>query len=271
MDGEPEVPPLVGPQLTHSERILANAGLSAPQDEARSLLGALLDTSTALLLAQPDRGMSLLEVEAYATWVARRAAGEAFAHITGHLAFMGLDITVGQQSPLPPPDAQRVVETALEWARRSGLRELLAAEIGVGCGAISLALAAFEPRFTRIYAIDSSAEALRIASDNGARYLLNLVIHWVEGDDLDVIREPVDLIISAHKEMAFTPRFTQLLKQAPAKVRSGGALMCSVDGASQAEVTAHLRGALPGAQVYLSPRFDGTIVAVAQTLRHPAQ
>ena len=271
MEGESEAPPLVGPQLVRAERVLTTAGLSAPQDEARSLLGALLDTSTALLVAQPDRGMSELEVETYAGWIARRVAGEALAHITGHLAFMGLDITMDQQSPLPPPDAQQVVETALDWARRSGLRELLAAEIGAGCGAISLALAAFEPRFTRIYAIDASAEALRIASDNGARYLLNLVIHWVEGDELDVIREPVDLIISARREMALTPRFTQLLKQAPAKVRPGGALICSVDAASQAEVIAHLRGALPGAEVYVNPRLNGTIVAVAQTLRHPAQ
>jgi release factor glutamine methyltransferase len=267
MAGESEAPPHVGPQLARAERTLANAGLSAPQDEARSLLGALLDTSTALLVAQPDRGMSPLEVETYAGWIARRAAGEALAHITGHLAFMGLDITVGQQSPLPPTDAQLVVETALEWARRSGTRELLAAEIGAGCGAIPLALAAFEPRFTRIYAIDPSAEALQIASENGARYLLNLVIDWVEGDNLDVIREPVDLVISAYRGLARTPRFTQVLQQASAKMRPGGALMCSVDAASQAELTAHMRGALPGAQVYVNPRFDGAIVVVAQTLR----
>jgi SAM-dependent methyltransferase len=271
MEGESEAPPHVGPQLARAERILTNAGLSAPQDEARSLLGALLDTSTPLLVAQPDRGMSQLEVETYAGWIARLAAGEALAHITGHLAFMGLDITVGQQSPLTPPNAQQVVETTLEWARRSGSRDLLAAEIGAGCGVISLALAAFEPRFTRIYAIDPSAEALRTAAENGARYLLNLVIHWVEGDNLDVIREPVDLIISAHREMALTPRFTEMLNQAPAKVRPGGALICSVDGASQAEVTAHMRGALPGAEVYVNPLLDGTIVAVAQTLRHSAR
>jgi hypothetical protein len=66
MEGESEAPPHVGPQLARAERILAHAGLSAPQDEARSLLGALLDTSIALLVAQPDRGMSKLQVETYA-------------------------------------------------------------------------------------------------------------------------------------------------------------------------------------------------------------
>jgi methylase of polypeptide subunit release factors len=129
MNGESETPPLVRPQLAYAQRILANAGLSAPQDEARALLGALLGASTALLVAQPDRPMSPLEVETYGIWIARQAAGEASAHITGHLAFMGLDITMGQQSPLPSPDAQHVVETALEWARRSGSRELLAAKM----------------------------------------------------------------------------------------------------------------------------------------------
>jgi hypothetical protein len=38
-------------------------------------------------------------------------------------------------------------------------------------------LAAFEQRFTRICAVDSSAEALHIAVANVARYLLNLVIN----------------------------------------------------------------------------------------------
>jgi len=267
MNGESEAPSLVGPQLARAARILANAGLSAPQDEARSLLGALLDTSTALLLAQPDRGMSPLEVETYATWIARRVAGEASAHITGHLAFMGLDITMGQQSPLPPPDARQLVEMALEWARRSGSRELLAAEIGTGCGAVSLALAAFEPRFMRIYAIDPSTVALQAAEANGARYLLNLIIQWLEGEGPDAIPEPVDLIICAHSGTVHTASFSRVLAQAPENLRPGGALICTVEDAQRQETDELLVRGFSHAPVWVEGAGDGAALVVAQLSR----
>ena len=68
-------------------------------------------------------------------------------------------------SPLAPPGAQ------LWWRRRCNGREaarlieLIAAEMGTGCGAITLALAALEPRFSRIYAVDSSPQALAMARE----------------------------------------------------------------------------------------------------------
>jgi release factor glutamine methyltransferase len=260
MNGESEAPPLVGPQLARAERVLANAGLPAPQDEARSLLGALLDTSTALLLAQPDRGMSSLEVETYATWIARRVAGEALAHITGHLAFMGLDITMGQQSPLPPPDAQHVVETALQWARRRTPGELSAAEISTGCGAIALTLAALEPRFTCVHAVESSLPALEAARANGARYLLNLVINWLEGEGLDAVPEPVDLIVCAQ------PGWSGL-EQTPAKLRPGGALICAVDDVHRPMIDDLLVRTFSGTPIWVEDQQDGPALVVAQLWR----
>src|SRR5215813_11293785 len=151
MAGESDVPPTVRAQLAHAERILATAGSPAPQDEALALLSSLLRMPTALLVRSDSR-MSPADVAAYAARTARRAAGEAIPHITGHLGFMGLDLTVGRNDPLIPPGAQRLVEVTLECARHSPPGNLLAVGIGTGCGAIALALAAFEPRFARIYA-----------------------------------------------------------------------------------------------------------------------
>jgi methylase of polypeptide subunit release factors len=129
MTSESDIPATWGAQLTRAEQALAAAGLPAPREDAVELLSYLLGVPESVLLARPSSPMQQLDTETYATWIARRLAGEGPAHITGHLAFMGLDIVMGQQSPLPPPDAQQVVETALEWARRSGLRELLAARL----------------------------------------------------------------------------------------------------------------------------------------------
>jgi SAM-dependent methyltransferase len=264
---ESDVPPMVGAQLAHAERILAAAGSSAPRDEALALLGSLLGMPTALLLARSESRLGPFDMETYTGWIARRATGEAIPHITGHLAFMGLDLTVGHAGPLAPPGAQRLVGVALECARHGGSGELLAAEIAAGCGAIALALAAFEPRFTRIYAVDQSPQALQTAAANGERYQLNLVINWLEGDGLDAVPEPVDLILCGHFGSAISPVFARLLDQVPTKLRPGGAVVCGLDSAEGQMATELLGRAFPGAQVWVDPPSDGAVVVVAQLPR----
>jgi SAM-dependent methyltransferase len=267
MANESDVPSIVGVQLAHAERILAAAGSSASGDEALALLGSLLGVPTALLLARAESRMRQSDVQTYAGWVERRATGEPIPYITGHLTFMGLDLSVGRNVPLVPPGAQRLVSVALDCARHSTSGELSAAEIGTGCGAIALALAAFEPRFTRIYAVDAAASALRVAAANGARYLLNLVITWREGAGPDAVPEPVDLIVCGQFGDATAPQFARLLEQAPAKVHPGGAFVCGLDSV-HGPMAAELFGrTIRGAQVWVESPADGAVVVVAQMPR----
>jgi release factor glutamine methyltransferase len=260
---QPPAQPTVRAQLDHAEHVLASAGLSTPREDALALLGTLLGVPTAMLLVAPDRAMSPADVELYASWIACRAAGEATPHITGHLAFMDLDLIVGRTTPLVPGYAARLVELALESARRAGPAELLAADLGTGCGAVALALAALEPRFIRIYAVDPSLDALRTAAANGARYLLNLVIAWLEGEGLDVVPEPADLIVRAYCGQADASLFARLLARAPARLRPGGALVCGFEHEQDGAAAELLRQALPEAHVWAEAQPDGVIV-VAQ-------
>ena len=133
MTGEPDIPTTWGAQLALAEATLAAAGSLAPREEAAELLSHLLSVPGSALLAKLSSPMRRIDVETYSVWVARRAAGEALARITGRLEFMGLDITIERDSPLVPPGAQRLVETALQWARRRTQGELLAAEMCAGC------------------------------------------------------------------------------------------------------------------------------------------
>lgn len=272
MSHEPEVPLTWGAQLARAERILAAAETSAPREEAVELLGSLIGAPTALLRARPGSPMSRADAETYSAWVMRRAAGEATPHITGRLLFMGLDFSVGRDDPLPAPGAWRLVEAALQLARGRSADDLLVAEIGAGCGAVSLALASLEPRFVRIYAVEASQEALKSAAANGARYLLNLVITWQEGDGLDRVPEPVDVIVCGQVGSPTPPdgereRVARLLSQAPAKLRSGGAVVCAVTDERRPAVTELLARALPGAQIWVDSQSGEPAIVVAQTPR----
>ncbi len=284
--------PTCGAQLVHAESVLAAAGSLAPRQEAIELLSYALDEPIPVLIAQPAKRLRTADVRRYAVLVGRRVAGEALPRITGHIAFMGLDLALGPEDPLIPADAEPRTRIALEWGRHHAPGELAAAEIGTGCGAVALALAALEPRFTRIYAIDPSAAVLRTATANGARYLLNLVISWLAGDGLDVIPEPVDLVLcgqvgqrqgaAGDPARAEAPaggwtesepgigsrRVMDLLRQAPAKVRPGGALIWSVDHAREAETLAAIHVAFPAAQVWVDRRSAEGVITVVQV---PAQ
>ena len=274
MANESDTAPTWGAQLAHATRLLTAAGSPAPEQEAAELLSHLLGTSEALLAAQPTTPMRPRDVQTYATWVARRIGGVPAPYITGHLEFMGLDIVVGWETPLPPPDAQRLVEAALRWARSyapvtpDAPGALSAAELGTGCGAITLALAALEPRFTRIYAVDASAETLAKAQANGARYLLNLVITWLDGRDLAVVPEPVDLVICSQLELARAG--VELVTQTPARLRPGGALICAVTAAQRPLITNALRATEPAALFWVEPEGpegETPAIAVAQFAR----
>ena len=271
MAGEADIPLTWGAQLTHAERILAESGSPSPQQEAVELLGHLLGLPVSEVLSRPKSTMRQADARRFHAWVTRRAGGVPMPYVTGHLEFMGLDITIGWDSPLPFPGASRLVEAALEWARSRAPEQLIAAELRTGCGAIALALAALEPRFIRIYAVDASPQILAVASANGARYLLNLVIQWVEGETLDALSEPMDLIVCGQFDPALPPFNGQLLARLPAKLRPGGALMCVLEADRAEAHLESLRSLVPEeAQVWTTPPADGALVAVAQLPRAPA-
>lgn len=267
MAGAWESTPTRGAQLAYAARLFDAAGLPGPEREAAELLGHLLGVPAAMLAAQPDAVMRPIDVQTYAAWVARRAGGVPTPYITGHLEFMGLDIAVGWDSPLPSPGTARLVEVALQWARNHAPGELVAVDLGTGCGAVALALAALEPRFARIYALDTSPETLARARSNGERYLLNLVINWLDGDDgLDTIPEAVDLIVWSRPA---APRWVvEQLARASPKLRPGGVLICATSSAERLAVTDALMHSAPDALTWTEFEGNEHAIVVAQFARH---
>src|SRR5262249_28725126 len=168
-----------------------------PALDALTLLMWTLNLPHGVITATPDCPLAPDRAARYASWLARRAEGEPVAYITGHKAFMGLDLLVDRRVLLVRASSQTLVEAALEIAGvRPGGESLLAADVGTGSGAMALALAALEPRFAQVYAMDSSADALAVARHNGERYHLQQRITWLEGDVLEPLLEPVDVIVA---------------------------------------------------------------------------
>ena len=187
-----------GEALEWGTDALTRAGSPSPRLDALSLLMRALKIPYAVIVNTPDHPLSPAGAQIYLDWIRRRSAGEPVAYITGHKAFMGLDLVVDQRVFLVRPSTQVLVQTALEIARlRPEHDPLRAADIGTGCGSIALALACLEPRFARIYAVDASPNALCVARGNGERYGLGERVIWLQGDLLAPLPEPVDLIVAS--------------------------------------------------------------------------
>jgi release factor glutamine methyltransferase len=160
------------------------------------LLAAVLGMSRAALYAHPERVLTAEELAQFEALVARRAQGEPAAYLTGHKEFMGLDLLVDRRALIPRPETELLVEMALEEVRRRDATPVRVADIGTGSGAIALALAAHAPQIPLIYATDLSAEALELARENAHRLGVEERVRLLQGDLLEPLPEPVDLLLA---------------------------------------------------------------------------
>jgi release factor glutamine methyltransferase len=132
--------------------------------DAELLLACVLGTSRTRLKSHPEEVLTWGEREAYLALIARRAAGEPVAHLTGTKEFWSLRLAVGPSVLVPRPETELLVERALALRREADGQ---VADLGTGSGAIAVALARERPLW-HIVATDISRAALEIARRNAA-------------------------------------------------------------------------------------------------------
>ncbi|MBR0991407.1 peptide chain release factor N(5)-glutamine methyltransferase [Bradyrhizobium japonicum] len=193
--------PFTGQSIENARRALAAQLKSAQSDEAetdaRVLLGAALGLNLTGLIAQAARPLTEAEASQLAQFAQRRIAGEPVARILGTKEFWGLPFRLSEATLVPRPDTETVVELALEIFRGlkiSGRRPLIA-DIGVGSGAILLALLHEIPDAFGI-GTDVSLTALDTARDNAVTLGLAGRAGFVACSYLAALRGPFDVIVS---------------------------------------------------------------------------
>jgi release factor glutamine methyltransferase len=227
------------------------------------------------LLAHPDAPLRSAEDAAFSALIERRARGEPVAYIVGKKEFYGLGLRVDRRVLIPRPETETLVERALELVppREDGW---VVADVGTGSGAIALAVAAHRPG-ARLYATDSSAEALDVARDNAARSLGDgweqrvRFIRFTHGPLLADVPERVDVLCAnlpyiPSAEVATLPvsvreyepwpaldggadgldAYRALLADAPQRLTARGAVLMECDPRQADALLALALGALPG-------------------------
>jgi release factor glutamine methyltransferase len=167
------------------ERLAAHG---SPRAEAEELLGRLLDLRRAELYLEPGFEVAPHDAERFASWVARRAAGEPIQYITGRAAFRDLDLAVDPRVLVPRPETEGLVQVVLDALRDAAARwpEPRVLDLGTGSGAIALSVAHELPR-ARVTATDASAEALAVARANAERLGLAARVTFLAGAWFDAL------------------------------------------------------------------------------------
>ena len=156
----------MNPDVPTVARLLARARDLIDPADAALLLAHALGKSRSWLFAHADDALGEAEAARFDVLLARRAAGEPVAYLTGWRGFWTLELAVTPATLVPRPETELLVDLAL--ARLPVDAPVRVADLGTGSGAIALALSKERPR-AQVVATDASSAALDVARGNAAR------------------------------------------------------------------------------------------------------
>lgn len=119
----------------------------------------------------------------FGMFVRERIAGRPVAYWLEAVEFMGLQFYVNRHVLIPRPETEILVEAAIERLRNVETPRVL--DVGTGSGCIALSLAVFCP-LTEAWALDISAQALRVARKNAEWLRVRDRFHWKRADFLSL-------------------------------------------------------------------------------------
>jgi len=178
--------------LVEAADALEQAGCPSPLVDAEWLLAHVLGVNRSeLYTIEPELREGM--IGRFGELVERRANREPLAYVLGEWGFRRLTLAVDPRVLIPRPETEAVVDRCL--ALIEGVKEPRVLDVGIGSGAIALALADERPD-ALVVGTDVSPDALEVAEENRVRAGVDGRVRFVLGDLLAGERGPFDLVVS---------------------------------------------------------------------------
>jgi release factor glutamine methyltransferase len=210
--------------LQSTTAYFAQRGIESPRVNIEHLLADALGKRRLDLYLEFDRNVSEHELRILRAKVRRRAGREPLQHVLGHWDFFGRRFKTDPRALIPRPETELLVEEALGRLPGKSCGRL-AIDVGTGSGAIGITLALERPDL-QVIAIDRSAQALALASENASLHEVTSQVRFVEGDLLSALApEPAaDLIVAnlPYIPTAQIPALAAEVRRDPVAALDGG-------------------------------------------------
>jgi len=157
------------------------------------LLCSVLKCNRTNLYTYPEQELSSSDIESFNKLINLRSEGLPIAYLTEQKEFWSLSFYVNQDTLIPRPETELLVETSLKYIPTNSVKEIL--DLGTGSGAIAIAIASERPQ-ANITATDINDGALKIAKLNADSHQIKNV-DFKKADWFDIANiNSYDLIVS---------------------------------------------------------------------------
>ena len=163
--------------------------IPTPEIDAKLLLQGVTGFSSAEIISRSNEALDVNKSVEFWSHVERRLSHEPVHRILGCREFYGRKFLLSEETLIPRPDTETLVEAVIKLAPSRVL------EIGTGSGVIAVSLAA-ELKDVEIVATDISVNALETASRNASLNDVADCIQFVEADMYDGVKGTFDAIVS---------------------------------------------------------------------------
>ena len=175
-------------------RKLEQAGVPEPAASAEVLLSELLGIGRAEIPLY-QKPLTDEQASKYGTWISRRLDREPVQRILGYAYFRNLVLDLNEDTLIPRPDTESVVDLALERVDLRGY-PCTVLDVGTGTGAIAISIAQERPR-CEVHATEVSEGALEAARANADRNGTDVRFHHADVvSGLGFLQGGIDLLVS---------------------------------------------------------------------------
>ncbi len=249
--------------LKKTKESLAAGGIKEAQREAGLIIAYLLGLSSPAAIPLYQGGLKAGDKRRLEEIISRRLKGEPLQYILGEAEFMSLPFKINCHTLIPRGDTECIVEEALRLFKDKTPVE--AGDICCGSGAIAVSLAYYAPAF-KIWAVDISNQALKIAAENAClnkvagqiNFLGGDLLKPLEGRRLDIIIAnppyiPREEIPALQKEIIYEPAlaldggedgldfYRRLAKESPKNLKEKGYLLLEIGSNQKEEICSILK------------------------------